>query len=158
MGFCWVNCQVSLYHAGSAVVLMAMVIFFLDCTFPPLVEIREHPEFHGLMEMDKSHCPRCLLSHGWLPLLSGANGGSPWAEDPAESAAHQLECALGSYTPGCRLSLMLRVLLDVCLTSLMSGQMEAWFMIRSQELVFQVLGFSLIFLVVFGLKGGGSSG
>ena len=27
---------------------------FWDCTFPPLVEIREHPEFHGLMEMDKS--------------------------------------------------------------------------------------------------------
>ena len=43
---------------------------------------------------------RCLLWQGWLPLLSGANGGSPWAEDLAESAAHQLECALGSYTSG----------------------------------------------------------
>ena len=49
---------------------------FWDCTFPPLVEIREHPEFH-LMEMDKTSWPRCLLWHGWLPLLSGANGGSP---------------------------------------------------------------------------------
>ena len=44
---------------------------FLDCTFPPLVEIREHPEFHGLMEMDKSDWLGCLLWHGWLPLLSG---------------------------------------------------------------------------------------
>ena len=38
---------------------------FGDCTFPPLVEIREHPEFHDLMEMDKSYWPRCLLWHGW---------------------------------------------------------------------------------------------
>ena len=50
---------------------------FWDCTFPPLVGIREHPEFHCLMEMDKSSWPRCLLWHGWLPLLSGVNGGSP---------------------------------------------------------------------------------
>ena len=39
---------------------------FWDCTFPPLVEIREHPEFHDLMEMDKTSWPRCLLWHGWL--------------------------------------------------------------------------------------------
>ena len=50
---------------------------FWDCTFPPLVEIREHPEFHDLMEMGKTSWPRCLLWHGWLPLHSGANGGSP---------------------------------------------------------------------------------
>ena len=71
---------------------------FRECTFPPLVEILENPEFHDLMRMDKGHGPRCLLWHGWLPLLSGANGGSPSAEYPAESAAHQLECALGSYS------------------------------------------------------------
>ena len=53
---------------------------FGDCTFPPLVEIRERPEFHDLMEMDKTSWPRCLLWHGWLPLLSGVNGGSPWAQ------------------------------------------------------------------------------
>ena len=35
-----------------------------DCTFPPLVEIRGHPEFHGLTEMDESSWPRCLLWHG----------------------------------------------------------------------------------------------
>ena len=41
---------------------------FWDCTFPPLVEIRENPESHELMEMDKSFWPRCLLWHGWLPM------------------------------------------------------------------------------------------
>ena len=52
---------------------------FWDCPFPPLVETRENPEFHDLMRMDKSHWPRCLLWHGWLPMLSGVNGASPWA-------------------------------------------------------------------------------
>ena len=52
------------------------------------------------MEMDKSSWPRCLLWHGWLPLLSGVNGGSPWTEGHAESAVHRPECALGSYDSG----------------------------------------------------------
>ena len=39
---------------------------FWECTFPPLVEIRENPEFHDLMRMDKAHWPKCLLWHGWL--------------------------------------------------------------------------------------------
>ena len=72
--------------------------FFLECPFPPLVEIREHPEFHDLVEMDKLSWPSCLLWHGWLPLLSGVNGGSPWGESPRESASHLLECALGRYS------------------------------------------------------------
>ena len=42
---------------------------FWDCTFPPLVEIREHPEFHDPW-------PRCLLWRGWLPLLSEVDGFS----------------------------------------------------------------------------------
>ena len=48
---------------------------FWDCPFPPLVEIRENPEFHDLMRLDKGHWPWCLLWHGWLPMLSGVNGG-----------------------------------------------------------------------------------
>ena len=71
---------------------------FWECIFPPLVEIRENPEFHDLMRMDKGHWPRCLLWHGWLPLLSGVNGASPWANDASESAGHLLEVALGSYS------------------------------------------------------------
>ena len=73
---------------------------FWECTFPPLVEIRENPEFHDLMRMDKAHWPRCLLWHGWLPMLSGVNGASIWAADASESAAPLLETALGSCSCG----------------------------------------------------------
>ena len=45
-------------------------LLFWECTFPPLVEIRENPEFHDLMRMDKGQ---------WLPMLFGVNGASPWA-------------------------------------------------------------------------------
>ena len=34
---------------------------FWDCPFPPLVEIRENPEFHDLMKLDKANWPGCLL-------------------------------------------------------------------------------------------------
>ena len=71
---------------------------FWECTFPPLVEIRENPEFHDLMRMDKAHWPRCLLWHGWLPMLSGCNGVSPRAGTASESAHHLVETALGDYS------------------------------------------------------------
>ena len=67
---------------------------------PPLVEIRENPEFHDLMRMDKSQWPRCLLWHGWLPHLSVVDGASPWAADAPESAGYLLEVVLGSYSNG----------------------------------------------------------
>ena len=73
---------------------------FWECTFPPLVEIRENPEFHDLMREDKAHWPRCLLWHGWLPMLSGVNGASPWAADASESASYLVETALGHYSSG----------------------------------------------------------
>ena len=71
---------------------------FLGCHHPPFVEIRVNPEFHDLMRMDKSHWPRCLLCHGWLPSLSGVNGHSLWAESAAEGAGNLLERSLGSYS------------------------------------------------------------
>ena len=71
---------------------------FWECTFPPLVELRENPEFHDLMSMDKGNWPWCLLWHGWLPLLSGVNGASPWAASASESASYLVEAAIGSYS------------------------------------------------------------
>ena len=71
---------------------------FWECTFPPLVEIRENPEFHDLMRMDKAHWPRWLLWHGWLPMLSGCNGVSLWAGTASESAHYLVETALGGYS------------------------------------------------------------
>ena len=47
--------------------------FLGECTFPPLVEIRENPEVHDLIRMFKGHWPRCLLWRGWRPKLSGIN-------------------------------------------------------------------------------------
>ena len=63
-----------------------------------LVETRESPEFHDLVRMDKAHWPRCLLWHGWLPMLSGVNGCSPWAADAFESAGYLVEAARGRYS------------------------------------------------------------
>ena len=71
---------------------------FWECTFPPLIEIRENPKFHDLMRMDKAHWPRCLLWHSWLPMLSGCNGVSPWAGNASESANYLVETALGDYS------------------------------------------------------------
>ena len=73
---------------------------FWECTFPPLVEIRENPEFHDLMRMDTEHWPKCLLWHGWLPMLSGVNGASPWAASASESATYLVEVALGRSSSG----------------------------------------------------------
>ena len=75
-----------------------MVICSGNVPFLPLVEIRENPEFHDLMRMDKAHWPRCLLWHGWLPMLSGRNGVSPWAGNASESANYLVEAALGDYS------------------------------------------------------------
>ena len=73
---------------------------FWECTFPPLVEIRENPEFHDLMRLDKTHWPWCLLWHGLLPMLSGCNGVSPSAGCAFESAAYLVEVALGRNSSG----------------------------------------------------------
>ena len=77
---------------------MVTGIFMVECSFPPLVEIRGNPEFHDIMRMDKGHWPRCLPWHGWLRLLSGVNGASPWEETAAQGAGNLLDSALGSYS------------------------------------------------------------
>ena len=53
-----------------------------ECIFLPLVEIRENPEFHDLMRMDKGRWPRCLQWHGWLPFLSGTRLPFEWDMPP----------------------------------------------------------------------------
>ena len=90
----------SSFLVGFVGPLIMMVNVFWECTFPPLVAIRENPEFHDLMRVDKTCWPRCLLWHGWLPMLSGTNGASPWAVDASESAAYLVEVALGRYSSG----------------------------------------------------------
>ena len=54
MAFFLVKLGANMCLVGSAAVLIMMVISSGTVPFPPLVEIREHPEFNGLLEMDKS--------------------------------------------------------------------------------------------------------
>ena len=106
---------------------------FGECTFPPIVEIRENPEFHDLMREDKAHWPRCFLWHGWLPMLPGVNGAPPWAADASESALYQVEVALGRYSSGLLAEwslpdgfILMRLLLG-CPRRLMFGLIVVWF-------------------------------
>ena len=109
---------------------------FGDCTFPALVEIRESPEFHDLIREDKAHWPRCLLWHGWLPMLSGTNRGSPWAANASEAACYMVEAALGRYSShllgsGVPLTVMMRLgLLLPYLITPISGLTVVLFWIR----------------------------
>ena len=70
---------------------------FGECSFPPFVELRNQPEFLPLMGKDRTHWPRCLLWHGWLPGLSPRTLGTPWAVASSDLASTCLENAFGSY-------------------------------------------------------------
>ena len=144
----WYGFVARLSHVGFVVLLMMMVICFGNVPFPPLVEIRENPEFRDLMRMDKGHWPRCLLWHGWLPMLSGVPGASPWAAS-AESAVYCLRVLL-ALTPSdiiSRLGLSLKsVDWDSAATwmsqiSLMFGLMVVLFVMRFLVLPVLVLVF-----------------
>ena len=104
--------------------------------------------------------PRGVLVGGFGNgfLLEKVRGqpGSPWAENPSVLLGLTL---LGCSLSGtCWLSFMRKVLLTVCLTSVMSGLMGAWFRIPSEVLVLRGLVFLLIFLVTNGLAGSGAIG
>ena len=55
-----------------------------ECTFPPLVEIRENPEFHDLMRV-RLIGPSVSFGMAGFPCFPGVNGASPWAADASES-------------------------------------------------------------------------
>ena len=119
-------------------------------------------EFHGLMERDKSSWPWCLLWHGWLPLLSGVNGGSPWAQNPADGAGNLLECALGSHASSLLGDRQLLVGVDAeSAAGRVAAEPDVW---TDGSLVQDKVsgasssgsGFLLIILVDFGLIGGGA--
>ena len=84
--------------------------FFWECTLPPLVEIRETPEFHGLMEIGMDGClclGRMVALSGWRTMLM--------------VLVTCLSVLLGLTLLGCsligssRLSSMRKVLVTVCL-------------------------------------------
>ena len=57
--------EARLFHVGFVGRQMGDRHLYWECTFPPLVEIRENPEFHDLMRMDKGHWPR-FLALAWF--------------------------------------------------------------------------------------------
>ena len=85
------------FLVGSVVRLTMMVTFFGIALFPPFVELRNQPEFRPLVSRDRTHWPRCLLWHGWLPGLSSRTVGTPWAVASSDLASSCLENACGSY-------------------------------------------------------------
>ena len=99
MGFSLAVLRVSLFHVRS-VVLLTVVVSLEKCAFPPLVGIRESPEFHDLMRMDKGHRPDACFGTAGFPMLSGVNGASPWAACASEGAGCLVEVALGQYSSG----------------------------------------------------------
>ena len=74
---------------------------FWECTFPPLLHVRELSEFASLVSLNRSKWPRCLLWHGWLPGLSGAGEGDPWATSFGDLACGEVERCLGAYPMDC---------------------------------------------------------
>ena len=70
---------------------------FWECTFLPLLHVRELLEFASLMSMDRSEWPRYLLWHGWLPGLSSTGGSNPWAASFGQVACFELERGQGAY-------------------------------------------------------------
>ena len=86
---------VSLFLVVFVVLQMGMVTCFGNVPFLSL--LLRFVKILSFLRMDKGHWPRCLLWHGWLPLLSGVNGASPWAADTSESVVHLVEVALGRY-------------------------------------------------------------
>ena len=93
-GFCWERSGIVMFLVGFVVVMIMVVIFFGIALFHLLLRFEKIVNF----KMDKSCWPRCLLWHGWLPMLSGVNRASPWAQDLSQSAGNLLESALGSYS------------------------------------------------------------
>ena len=79
---------------------MVMVICFGNVPFLLSLRFVKILKIHDLMRMDQGHWPRCLLWHGWLPMLSGVNGASPWAASADDSAGYLVETALGGYSSG----------------------------------------------------------
>ena len=51
-----------------------------DCTFLPIVNVREPPEFLPLSRRDGSNWPRCLLSDGWLLGFGWSGERASWAD------------------------------------------------------------------------------
>ena len=69
---------------------------FSGSALTPLVQIRENPEFHDLVQRDMSNWLGCLLWHGLLQALACPGGRSSWADTNEDIARNKLETAYGA--------------------------------------------------------------
>ena len=114
---------------------------FWDCSFHPLVNLRESPEFSFLGNFNKDVWPRFMLWHGWLLGLSG-HSCNPWARSVGEIARYRLDCALGIYAPAfCKSWLLLLTWQNVCLITPICGLMAAVSLMILLMLRLLVVGF-----------------
>ena len=72
-------------------------LLFWDSIFPPILHVRELPEFMHLMSNDRGMWPRCLLWHGWLLVLSTAGERDPRAAEVGQLAHISSEQFWGAY-------------------------------------------------------------
>ena len=113
------------------------------------------------MREDQAHWPRCLLWHGWFPMISGVHGASPWAADASESACYMVEVALERYSSDLLAGWVPSDEYDEveAASSMpdhpMSGLMVALFLIMLLVFLLLVLAFLLIFLRSAGVGVGG---
>ena len=114
------------------------------------------------MREEKAHWPRCLLWHGWLPMLSGVNGASPWAAHSSESAFYLVETSLGQYSSrlvsdwDLPMVFILVRSLRMCLILPIFGLMVVWCWTRSLVFLLLVLGCLLTNLSSAGVIAGGA--
>ena len=94
---CLVRLRKKRFHVGFVVPLIMTVTFFGTVPSLPLLSFAINPSFFHSWVEDRSHWPRCLLWHGWLPGLSPRILGTPWAVASSDLASSCLENALGSY-------------------------------------------------------------
>ena len=73
---------------------MEMGICSGNVPFPPLLHVRELPEFSYLLYLDRSKWPRCLLWHGRLPGLRCDGERDSWAASSGQLACLELESSL----------------------------------------------------------------
>ena len=104
------------------------------------------------MSRDRTHWPRCLLWHGWLPGLTSRTVGTPWAIASSDLASSCLENALGPYPLSTTsvwhpfgIRMMFRIWLMLSLSLLTFGLMVVGSL--SLILMLRLLGLVLLFIL-----------
>ena len=97
-GFLLGRFRVRMCLVGSVGVVIMTVIFFGTVLFHLWLRSVNILSSMILWKWIRLHGLGVFFGMVGYPFLSGVNGGSPWAQTPAEGAVDLLECALGRYS------------------------------------------------------------